>query len=195
MTTENKKDPAHIFTLYEELGISNVSNHVIVFDHSYQREKNAKMYYSLLIGLPFLMTILSYNTQDFIAFLGTILFTVGVFIYSKNKYNIWYKKISFNNVKGTITYKRHFPKKNLVFKYDTMHISSKTHCIKNSCSLYFYISKKGQRTKKEKKHALFTGYIYATDNDKELFVKFLNKFMEEGTLPKDLKLFNKAKII
>lgn len=193
MITENKKENMNstILDIYEDLGISNVSKNLIVINHSYQREENIKMYYLLLLGLPFLMTILSYNTQDFTSFIGTILFIVMVFIYSKYKYNIWYKKISFNNEKGTISYERYFPKKNIVLKYDSMYVSSKTHCIKSYCTLHYYLSKKGSDIKKEEKYSLFTGYIYAADEDKELFIKHLKQFMEQGFLPKELKLYDK----
>ena len=196
MTTENKneKKTTSIFDIYEQLGVSNVSKNQIIIDHSSQREKNAKMYYSLLVGLPFLIAILTYNTQGFITFMGTILFIVLAFIYSKYKYNIWHKKISFDNIKGTISYKRHFPKKNFVFKYDDIFVSSKTHCIKSNCSVHYYLSKKGYYTKEEKKHSLFTGYIYAADDDKVFFIKLLKQFMEQGTLSKDLKPYDKSSI-
>ena len=196
MTTENKNEnrPNSIFDIYKDLGVSNVSENLIVIDHSQYRIENVKLYVSLLVGLPFVMTILSYNTQDLTAFIGTILFTVLIFIYSKYKYFIWHKKISFDNVKGTITYERNFPPKNHLFKYDTMRISSKMHYIKNHGTLHYHLYEKGLDAKKEKAHSMFPGYIYAESKDTELFIKLLKQFMKQGDLAKGLKLYHKDSI-
>ncbi|WP_417785170.1 hypothetical protein [Tenacibaculum sp.] len=189
ITKNNEKEGSKfIFDIYKSLGVIYVSKELIILDHTQHRIANIKIYFYLLVGLPFLITILSYNTQGFISFLATILFTILFILYFKFQHLIWYKRISFNKTESTISYERHFPKKDFTFKYDTLFFKRKTHCIKNHCSLHYYISRKRQFEKKTVNHPLFTSSIFSSDKEKELFIRLLEEFMEQGSFPKKLEL-------
>jgi len=195
MTTKNKniEDSTTILDMYKDLGVSFVSEQVIVVDHSRQRADYAKLFYIFLVCFPLVMAVLSYNTMDLIGFISTVIAVVIFFTYLKYEHFIWSKQIHFDKVKGTISYKRYFPKKDIVFNYDTIYFRSKTQCVKNHCSLHFYIAKQGQDIEKEKKHALFTSYIYATDKDKSLFISLLKQFMKQDAFPERLELLDNTK--
>ena len=188
MTTKSKNEasPSDIFEMYEQLGVTSVTKEHLVIDHTVHRERNVRFYISLLLVLPLLMALFSYNKQNLINFIGTVLFTLLVFVYFKYKYVVWHKRITLHPTEGTISYVRHFPKTHLVLQYADIDILSNKLLIKNYSTTRYYLCKKGLGLKKGKKHALLTGYVYAEDSDKAYFIKLLKQLMEEGTLPEGL---------
>lgn len=179
MITENKD----ILEIYKGLGVSYVSKTNIILSHTKQRTIHIRTYLVFIIAVPLLIAILSYNTQDIFGFLATITSTILFLIYLKHEPKIWYRRIVFNKLLNTICYQQNFPRKNIVFQFNKVHFSTKKHCFKNSCYLYYYISLKNF---KEKKHPLFAGCISASDEEKKIFLKLLKEYMTNEFFPSKL---------
>ena len=189
MITENSnKLSAPISKIYDNLGIVHVSKQKIIFNHSKIRAFNVKIICNLILQIPFLLAILSYNIQNLLMFTCTIIFIIIIYFYSKYKYKIWLKEITFDCQKGTINYKRTLPRKSLEFNYKDVRIMSRTEKRYKSDYQYYYLLKKGIKNKKKNRHSLFTDYIYSSDIDKKIIMSLINEFMTKRVLPKELEL-------
>lgn len=163
--------------MYRVINAEKVNRDYIIINHTGNRVLYFEIFFVVTIGVLFLIQVLSYNHQDILEFLFTVVLAGTTFLLYKFRRKIWRNSIVFDREKGTVQFNRTIPYLNKSFPFSKMELLEEQRTFEHDHKTSYYnvcLLKEGKQDKKYYVCQISTDIVERIDYP---FPRFIRKYM------------------